>query len=121
MPKSLGRRIVTEHGLASNVLPGLILSDQLLIANLNRRTYGIIVPWYSTFILMPTQVISDFPKINLISDDFVCKSTNATIDNEKGIFYGSVHKQTDLPSGEGVFVAENGWIRCGAVREGTFA
>ena len=121
MPKSLGRRIVTEHGLASNVLPGLVLSDQLLIANLNSRTYAVIVPWYSTCILIPAQVISDFPEIDLISDDFVCKSTNATIDNEQGIFYGSVHKQTGLPSGDGVFVAQNGWIHCGAVREGTFA
>ena len=70
---------------------------------------------------MPTPAISDFPRINLISDDFVCKSIDATIDNEQGIFYGSVHKQTGLPSGEGVFVAKNGWIHCGEVRKGTFA
>ena len=121
MHKSRGKRIVTEHGLVSNVLPGLVLSDQLLIANLNSRTYGVTVPWYSTCIQMPSQAVSIFPKIDQISDDFVFKRTDATIDNEQGIFYGSVHKQTGLPSGEGVFVAENGWIHCGAVREGTFA
>ena len=108
MPKRLGKRIVTEHGLVSNVLPGLVLSDQLLIANLNSRTYGVTVPWYSTCIHMPAEVISDFPKINLISDDFVCTRTDATIDNENGKFYGSVDKRTGLPSGDGVFLPLRG-------------
>ena len=121
MPKSRGRRIVTEHGLVSNILPGLVLSDQLLIANLNSRTYGVTVPWYSTCIQMPSQAVSIFPKIDQISDDFVFKRTDATIDNEQGKFYGSVCKQTNLPSSEGVFYANNGWVHCGAFLEGTHA
>ncbi len=43
------------------------------------------------------------------------------IENEQGYFYGPVNTQTDLPSGEGVFVAANGWVHCCRVQAGTYA
>ena len=57
-----------------------------------------------------------FPKIDNISDDFVCKRTFATVDNQTGKFFGPVSKLTGLPWGEGVFVADDGWVHCGGVQ-----
>ena len=53
-----------------------------------------------------------FPRIDAISDDFVCKRIGAKIEDEEGYFYGSVSKKLDQPSGYGVFVTEE-WIHCG--------
>ena len=64
---------------------------------------------------MPEQAITVFPRIDQISDYFACRTTLATINNEHGKFYGSVNKHSGLPQGEGVFIADNGWIHCGAV------
>ena len=64
---------------------------------------------------MPKQVKNIFPKIDEITEEFDCKKTQANIENEEGYFYGSVSKQTGLPSGEGVFVTANGWVHCGVV------
>lgn len=68
-----------------------------------------------------------FPKIDDISDDFVCKSKHLKIGEEKGRFYGPFDKKTDQPDGYGVFKTdwhkENffGSIICGKVRNGQFA
>ena len=43
--KKLGARIVTQHGLISNVLIGLDLAGQLAVSNINSRTYSVTVPW----------------------------------------------------------------------------
>ena len=53
-----------------------------------------------------------FPKIDDITDEFVCKRIGASIENEDGYFYGSVSKQLDQPFGYGVFVTSE-WIHCG--------
>ena len=53
-----------------------------------------------------------FPKIDDITDEFVCKRIGASIENEDGHFYGSVSKQLDQPYGYGVFVTSE-WIHCG--------
>ena len=61
--------------------------------------------------------VSVFPMIDDITDDFICKVTQTTIQGKKGEFYGSVRKSTGLPSGEGVFVADK-WIYFGRVKDG---
>ena len=120
MKKTLGERVVTEHGPITNILPAQTLVDQVTMSNINSRTYKVTVPWFSVSILSAIKAISVFPKIHDISEEFVCKRIETEIDGEKGYFLGSVEKQTDRPSGEGVFEAENGWIRCGRVLNGTF-
>ncbi len=99
MLKRRGKRIVTEHGLISNVLARLHLVDQLSIAAICTRTYQITVPWNVYAVNLPQQclknVFPSFPRIDDISDDFVCKRIRATIENEEGYFYGSVHKMID--------------------------
>ena len=120
MKKTLGERVVTEHGPITNILPAQTLVDQVTMSNINSRTYKVTVPWFSVSILSAIKALSVFPKIDDIADDFVCKRIETEIEGEKGYFYGSVEKQTDEPSGEGVFKAENGWIRCGRVLNGTF-
>ena len=61
-----------------------------------------------------------FPKIDDISDEFVCKRMEANIEGEKGYFYGSVSKTTGSPDGYGVFKTDN-WVHCGKVEHGHFA
>lgn len=60
-----------------------------------------------------------FPNIDVISDAFVCKRTQAKIAGKEGYFTGSVSKTTGLPSGYGVFETDT-WIHCGAVLNGDF-
>ncbi len=94
MLKKRGRRIVTEHGHISNVLPGLHLVDQLSIASICTRTYEITVPWNVYAVnLPPIKEKNVFPKIDDITGDFVCKRIEATIENEEGYFHGSVGKE----------------------------
>jgi hypothetical protein len=92
----MSRRVVLEHGLIANILSGLGLVHQLTIANICKRTYRITVPWNTVII---KQVINEdskhFPKIDEITDDFVCKSEEVYIDGEKGKFYGSFDKKTN--------------------------
>ena len=120
MNKKLGERVVTEHGPISSVLPAQSLVEQVKMSNINARTYKITVPWFSVSILRTINVATVFPKIDDISDEFVCKRIETEISGEKGCFFGSVNKQTNQPLGEGVFKAENGWITCGGVKNGIF-
>ena len=87
-----------------------------MFANICKRTYKITVPW-NIPVKFPAKYVSVFPMIDDITDDFICKVTQTTIKGEKGEFYGPVRKSTGLPSGEGVFVAEE-WIYFGRVRDG---
>ena len=64
-------------------------------------------------------VPSNFPSIDEIVDDFVCKSAQVTIEGEEGLFYGPVSLQTDLPSGYGAF-AIGDVIHFGCVKNGIF-
>ena len=63
--------------------------------------------------------LCDFPNLKIPSNDHVCKRTEATIEGEKGVFYGIVCKSTGLPDGYGVFVAGE-WVHCGEVKNGVY-
>ena len=43
--KSIGQRVVKEHGLISNILPYLNTIDSVNIANICTRTYFVTVPY----------------------------------------------------------------------------
>ena len=60
-----------------------------------------------------------FPKIDAISDQFVCKRIEAYIEGEEGHFYGSICKVTDSPDGYGVFKTGD-WVHCGKVERSHF-
>ena len=117
--KKLSRRVVKEHGLISNILPALILIDQLTLSYICRRTHDITVPWNIFSVPIPQDLPDSFPKIDDVSDEFVCKRVKAKIEGEKGWFYGSVRKWTGLPDGLGVFVT-GPWLQCGKVKDGLF-
>ena len=119
MQPSLGRRVITEHGLISNVLVCLGLVSQLTIANICARTYRITVPWNTRPVKLPIDPLSDFPSLMIPSADHVCKRVKATIESEEGIFYGIVCKSSSLPDGYGVFVS-SGWVHFGKVKDGVF-
>ncbi len=107
-----------EHGLISNILHCLGLVDQIPLANILGRTYQITVPW-NTRVDLPSDPLCDFPNLKLPSADHVCKRTEATIENESGVFFGIVLKSTGLPDGFGVFVA-GAWVHCGQVKNGAY-
>jgi hypothetical protein len=119
MQPSLGRRVILEHGLISNVLTALGLIDQLCMANICNRTHQITVPWNIRLIVLPIDPLCDFPSLRIPSDDFVCKRTEATIASESGEFFGVVCKSTGLPDGYGVFKAGD-WVHCGQVKDGDY-
>jgi hypothetical protein len=112
METSLGRRVILEHGLISNILPALGLIDQLTIANICSRTHQITVPWNSQSLSLPSDPLCDFPGLKTPSDDYLCKRTEATIEGDSGEFYGIVCKSSGLPEGYGVFKAGE-WFHCG--------
>ncbi len=116
LKRRLGRRVVTEHGLISNILPGLTLVDRLKLSSMCSRTYLVTVPWNIPAVQLPLDSSSNFPQINLISEDFVCKRWS---EGESGFFYGSICKSTNLPEGCGVFVTDE-WVHCGEVKDGLF-
>ena len=107
-----------EHGLISNVLPSLDLVDQLAISNICSRTHNVTVPWNIHNVALPQS--TNFPKINDISGDFVCKRDKARLDGNEGYFCGSFCKTTNLPDGYGVFTTGD-WIHCGKVKGGIFS
>ena len=96
MVSNLGRRVVTEHGLISNVLPGLDTVDQISISNISSRTYCVTVAWNAAAIELPQDSLIQFPGIIFGRPGFLVdiKRTYAKIDNERGFFYGPVSKQT---------------------------
>ncbi len=108
---NIGRRVISEHGLISNVLVALGLVDIVRIANIFRRTHRVTVPWNSGTLVIPRDSPSKFPKIVIPSDEFVCRRIEANIDGETGVFYGWIKKSTNQPEGYGVFVAGD-WVHC---------
>ena len=119
MQASLGQRVILEHGLISNVLLCLGLVGQLTIANICSRTYQITVPW-NTRVQLPIDPPCDFTNLKIPSADHVCRRIEATIEGEKGLFYGIVCKLSLLPDGYGVFVETSGWVNCGQVKDGVY-
>ncbi len=79
MEASLGRRVILEHGLISNVLLGLGVVDQLNITNICIRTYQITVPWNTYRVKLPIDPLGDFLNFKIPSADHVCKRIEATI------------------------------------------
>ncbi len=70
-------------------------------------------------VLLPQDLPNVFPKIDAISDQFVCKGMEANIEGEQGNFYGSVCKVAGSPDGYGVFQTVD-WVHCGKVENGHF-
>ena len=68
---------------------------------------------------MSQEMPNIFPRIDAISDQFVCKSMKTKIEGIKGYFYGSFSKTTGSPDGYGVFKTED-WVHCGKVEHGHF-
>jgi hypothetical protein len=56
-------------------------------------------------VLLPFDAPCDFPNLKIPSEDHICKRTEATIEGERGVFFGIVCKSTGLPDGYGVFEA----------------
>ncbi len=71
-------------------------------------------------VYMHQEMPNIFPKVDAISDEFVCKRIKAKIAGVKGYFYGSVSKTTGYPDGYGVFQTDN-WVHCGKVEHSRFA
>ncbi len=93
LPSRLGYRIVTEHGLIYNVLSALPLEAQITLACLSRRTYNITVPFNIAVVKQYEVEVSNFPVIDKVSEDFICKiSRYVTIEGKTGSFYGPVNK-----------------------------
>ncbi len=69
--------------------------------------------------MLPIDPHCDFPKLEIPSEDFVCKKIEANIEGDSGEFFGIVCKSTGLPNGYGVFRAGD-WVHCGKVKHGVF-
>jgi hypothetical protein len=119
MQVSLGSRVILEHGPITNVLANLDLIDQIMIANICKRTYDITVVQNTLAVRLPIDRLCDFPSLQIPSDAFVCKRVEVTIDGIFGEFYGIVLKQTDQPEGYGVFKVVD-WVHWGRVKDGKF-
>jgi hypothetical protein len=119
MPKSLGSRVILEHGPITNVLAGLDLIDQIRIAIICKRTYNTTVVHNTLAVRLPIDRLCDFPNLKIPSDDFVCKRIKATIDGHYGRFSGIVCRKSKKPDGYGVFQGV-GWVHCGQVKDGKF-
>jgi hypothetical protein len=119
MPKSLGSRVILEHGPITNVLAALELIDQIRIAIICKRTYNITVVHNTLAVKLPIDTLCDFPGLKIPSDAFVCKRIEATIDGIFGEFFGIVCRQTDQPDGYGVFRIFD-WVHCGQFKDGKF-
>ena len=120
MQPSLANKVVNRHGLISSALSGMPLETKVAVASVISRSYDVTVPWNVPIVPFPVWAKNNFPKIDDISDDFICKRTeNAAIEGEIGSFYGPVSKVSGLPQGYGVFVA-GGWVHCSSVANGAF-
>ncbi len=119
MPKSLGSRVILEHGPITNVLAALELIDQIRIANICKRTYKITVVQNTLTVRLPIDRLCDFPGLKIPSDAFVCKRISAVIDGLYGRFSGIVCRLTDLPDGYGVFQVVD-CVHFGQVKDGKF-
>ncbi len=119
MQRKLSSRVVLEHGQISNILAALGLVDQIALSKICSRTHFVTVPWNTARVLLPQDEPNVFPKIDDISDQFVCGKVEANIEGADGNFYGSICKATNLPDGYGVFTAGD-WINCGKAKNGDF-
>ena len=81
------------------------------------------VPWNIFSVPLPPQESPNiFPEIDNVSDEFVIKRKEASVEGEKGEFVGPFCKKTDLPKGFGVYVSDDeAWVHCGEVKDGRFA
>ena len=77
------------------------------------------VAWNIPNIKLPKEEPNSFPKLDDITNDFVCKRGYRRVGGEKGYFYGSFSKQSGQPEGYGVFVCGD-WVHCGKVLDGLF-
>ena len=57
-------------------------------------------------------MISNFPRINEVSDGLICRRVDANINGQEGWFYGAVNEKSLLPDGMGVLKTD-AWIHCG--------
>ncbi len=119
MQTSLGRRVILEHGLITNVLAALDLIDQIHIAIICKRTYNTTVVHNTLTVKLPIDRLCDFPGLKITSDDFFYMTIKATIDGLYGRFSGIVRRQTREPDGYGVFKVAD-WWHCGQVKDGKF-
>ncbi len=120
MQSKLGRRVILESGPLTNVLVALGLIDQMRIANICSRTHSATVPQFKACLWLPTDPVCDFPDIRIASADHVIKRIKVTIEGFSGVFYGVVGKSNGLPNGFGVFLASDGWVHCGRVKDCLF-
>ncbi len=98
MQPSLANKVVNRHGLISSALSGMPLETKVAVASVISRSYDVTVPWNVPIVPFPVWPQNNFPKIDDISDDFICKRTeNAAIEGEIGSFYGPVSKVSGLP------------------------
>ncbi len=86
-----------------------------------RRTHDFTVPWNIFSVAIPQDLPDSFPKIDDVSDEFVCKRAKAKIEGEEGWFFGPVRKTNDLPDGLGIYTTDACWVHCGKVKDGLFA
>ena len=84
------------------------------------RTHDFTVPWNIFSVAIPQDLPDSFPKIDDVSNKFVCERKDTTIEGETGWFYGPVNKRTWLPNGLGVFTT-GAWIHFGKVKDVLFA
>ncbi len=120
MQSKLGRRVILESGPITNVLAALGLLDQMRIANICKRTHSTTVPQFEACLWFPTEAVCDFPNIKISSASHVIKRIKVAIEGCSGVFYGVVEKSNDLPDGLGIFVALNGWVHFGRVKDSCF-
>ena len=92
MKKSFGYRVVSEHGLISNILPGLQLIGKVFMSTISKRTYFVTVAWNMPFgVKMPSIInASNFPNIQVIEEGLLFKGVFVTIDGEDGWFLGPI-------------------------------
>ena len=88
MEANLGRRIVLEHGLVTNILSGLDLFDSISIANINSRTHTVTIPWNMACVDLPKDKPTSFPGINFVNDLIVCKRVKVNFEGQEGYFHG---------------------------------
>ena len=85
MQPSLANKIVNRHGLISSALPRMPLETQVTVSSVINRSYDVTVPWNLPIVPFPVTAQNNFPKIDDISNDFICKRTeNAIIEGENG-------------------------------------
>jgi hypothetical protein len=70
-------------------------------------------------VLLPPDFPCDFPNLRIPSEDHIIKRVEATIEEEKGEYYGIARKSSGIPDGFGVFRTSD-WVHCGQVKDGVY-